>query len=258
MAQVCLITGASRGIGAAVAKQMAQQGYAVALHYNANGAKAEAVAASLPAVSASAHKTFKADLSSAAACEALIAEVIKAMGGLDVLVNNAGVSYDSDDWLAESYEAWQKAWNDTIAVNLVAPCILSTHAVKHFMAANADKACKGRIVSVSSRGAIAGDPTAPAYAASKSGLNVWHTSVAQNVAKDGIFVYTVSPGATRTEMWTDIASPEAIARIEAGIPLRRMTEPDEIAKAIAWFATEAPAAMTGCVADANGASYPRP
>jgi len=264
---VVLLTGASRGIGSAIAAALAQRHARVALVYGGSKEAAEETLAALHAPDR--HRLFQCDVADPAACEALVADVVAWAGRLDVLINNAGVSVDNDDWLGDdvSYDDWQAAWRRTMAVNYEAPCNLSYLAVRQFRkqdfsrdAPSTDGAGpreRGRIVNVSSRGAYCGDPTAPAYAASKSALNVFHNATAKQIAAEGIFVFTVAPGATETAMWTSVASPQTLQAMAANHPLGRLNQPSEIAAIAAYLSFDAPPTMTGNITDANGAIYMR-
>jgi 3-oxoacyl-[acyl-carrier protein] reductase len=253
---VALVTGASRGIGAAIAVALAGRGVRIALHYHTNQAAAEAALAHLPGTG---HRLFAADLADSAATFALWDEVAGRLGSADIVVNNAGVFLDHPP-LTTHYAAWQGAWQRTLATNLVGPANLSLLASQSMAARAAPLAPefgRGRIVNVSSRGAFRGEPEAPAYGASKAGLNALSQSLAKAVAARAVYVYCVAPGWVETEMATaHLAGPDGPA-ILAQHPLGRVNRPDEVAAAVAYCALDAPAAMTGGVIDVNGASYLR-
>ena len=245
---VALVTGASRGIGRATAQQLAARGVCVALNYHRNDAAANETLAALPG---SGHALFKADISDPAACAALVEAVRQHYGGIDVLVNNAGL-YEEHDPRKVDFTEWAKIWQQTIAANLTGPAhlaFLATQAMRH--------AGKGRIVNISSRGAFRGEPTAPAYGAAKAGLNSLGQSLARALAPDSIYVFTIAPGWVATDMANaHLAGPNA-AEILAQHPLGRVATPEEVAATVAWLALDAPATMTGCIIDLNGASYLR-
>ena len=241
-----VVTGASRGIGREIARQLAARGVRIALHYRENRRAAESTLAEL---GGDGHALFAADLADPGAAAGLMQEVGAAFGRIDVLINNAGI-YHSHPLAQTSYDAWRKVWAETIAVNLLAPANLS------FLAAQA-MTRGGRIVNISSRGAFRGEPEAPAYAASKAALNALSQSLAQAVAGRGISCYCLAPGWVETEMAAaHLAAPEG-AGIIAQHPLGRVTRPEEVAQAAVFCALDAPAAMTGCIIDVNGASYLR-
>ncbi|MFI5356746.1 MAG: SDR family NAD(P)-dependent oxidoreductase [Opitutales bacterium] len=246
-----LVTGASRGIGAAIACRLAAQGVRVALHYRQDRTSAEALRASLPGAD---HATFAADLGETDAAEALFRAVLADFGSPDILVNNAGIYEDHPIAQPDTtFALWSYLWERTLAANLVAPAHLS------FLAARAmqTRGGGGRIVNISSRGAFRGEPRAPAYGASKAGLNALGQSLARALAPEGIYVFTVAPGWVATDMARDHLSGARGEEILRDIPLGRAAEADEIARLACWLALEAPAAMTGCIVDANGASYLR-
>ncbi len=168
MSRAVLVTGGSRGIGAAVARAFAAAGDRVAVHYGSSRRSAEELAASL---AGEGHAVVQADLGDPEAVRAMVDRAADALGGLDVLVNNAGVfvQHPIDD---TSYEDWQRAWRDTLAVNLVGAANVTWCAVRH-MGRGA------RIVNVSSRGAFRGEPDQPAYGASKAGLVAFGQSLAR-------------------------------------------------------------------------------
>jgi 3-oxoacyl-[acyl-carrier protein] reductase len=247
-AAVALVTGASRGIGRVIALQLAQRGVRVAVHYRNNQ---QAAAETLAALPGGRHHSFDADLSRSSEASLLWQRVQDRMGQVDILINNAGL-YIFHPPLTTAYPAWQSAWQQTLAANLLGPADLSLLAAQS-MAARA----AGRIVNISSRGAFRGEPDAPAYAASKAGLNALSQSLAKALAPAGVYVYCIAPGWVETEMATShLEGPEGPA-ILAQHPLGRVNRPDEVANAAVYCALDAPPAMTGSIIDVNGASYLR-
>jgi NAD(P)-dependent dehydrogenase (short-subunit alcohol dehydrogenase family) len=245
---VALVTGASRGIGRATAQKLAARGIRVALNYHRNDAAANETLASLPG---SGHALFKADISDPAACVALIEDVQKQSGRIDVLVNNAGL-YEEHDPRKVGFTEWARTWQQTVASNLTGPAHLAFLAAQLMRTAG-----HGRIINISSRGAFRGEPTAPAYGAAKAGLNSFGQSLARALAPDNIYVFTIAPGWVATDMANaHLAGPNA-AEILAQHPLGRVATPEEVADTVAWLTLDAPATMTGCIIDLNGASYLR-
>lgn len=243
-----LVTGASRGIGRAIAERLAQRGCRVAVHYQKNRAAAEDVIASLPGMG---HRAFAADLASAGDVERLWVEVTAAFGRIDVVVNNAGI-YEEHPLTATSYLEWQQAWRRTLDTNLLGPANLC-----HCAANAMNLAGGGRVVNISSRGAFRGEPMAPAYGASKAGLNALSQSLAWALAAQGVYFYVVAPGWVETDMaLAHLTGPRGPALL-AQHPLGRVATPDEVAAAAVFCALDAPPAMTGSVIDVNGASYLR-
>jgi NAD(P)-dependent dehydrogenase (short-subunit alcohol dehydrogenase family) len=255
-APVALVTGASRGIGRAIAQALAGRGAFVAVHFQKNRAAAKAVLAGLPGAG---HQVFAADISTAAGCAGLIEAVMGTFGQLDVLVNNAGI-YEPHELKDLTFAGWQERWQRTIATNLDGPAHLSFLAAGQMLrqAAPVDAARgRGRIVNISSRGAFRGEPTAPAYGAAKAGLNALGQSLAKALAPEGIYVFTLAPGWVDTDMAAPHLRGPRAAEILAQHPLGRVATPAEVGAAAAWLALDAPAAMTGCIIDLNGASYLR-
>jgi len=251
-----LVTGASRGIGATIAGTLAARGVRVAVHYHANK---EAGARVHGALAGDGHALVCADLADPAATIAMWDEVAARMGPVDVVVNNAGVYLDHPP-LTSHYAAWQDAWRRTLATNLLGPanlCLLAAQAMAGRPEPVSPAFGRGRIVNVSSRGAFRGEPDAPAYGASKAGLNGLSQSLARALAPNAIYVYCIAPGWVETEMASAHLAGPAGPSIIGQHPLGRVNRADEVADAVAYCALEAPAAMTGGVIDVNGASYLR-
>lgn len=244
-----LVTGASRGIGAAIAHAFAAAGARVGVHYGANAAAARAVFAAL---AGSGHALLRAELGEPDAAEVLVATAERELGGFDILVNNAGI-YRTRGFGAYDAAGWRFDWDETIAVNLSAPAHLCFFAAQSMIA----RGVRGRIVNVSSRGAFRGEPKAPAYGASKAGLNALTQSLAVALAPYGISVTAVAPGWVATDMAQDHLAGEGGHRILADIPLGRTARPQEIAAAVLYLASDAAEYATGAILDLNGASYLR-
>ncbi len=253
---VALVTGASRGIGSIIAQQLAERGVRVALHHRSNRDAAEATLERLPGTE---HEIFAADLGNPTATTQLWSDVIERFGRVDVLINNAGI-YVLHPPLATDYASWQSGWQQTLATNLLGPANLSLLAAQSMgdRAELLDAAFgRGRIVNISSRGAFRGEPDAPAYGASKAGLNALSQSLAKALAPRAIYVYCIAPGWVQTEMASSHLNGPDGAAILAQHPLGRVNRPDEVAAAAVYCALDAPPAMTGSVIDVNGASYLR-
>jgi NAD(P)-dependent dehydrogenase (short-subunit alcohol dehydrogenase family) len=230
-----------------VAQAFAAQGDRVAIHHRDSAELAAAVLAGLPS---SGHTVVRADLSDAAAVRQMVDQAAADLGGLDVLVNNAGV-YLWHPVTDVSYEQWQQAWHQTLAVNLTGAANATWCAVQHM------KERGGRIVNVTSRGAFRGEPRHPAYGASKAGLNAFGQSMAQALAPYGISVATVAPGYVETEMAADDLNSGRGAEIRAQSPFNRVAQPPEIAAAVLYLASEQGEWASGAILDLNGASYLR-
>jgi 3-oxoacyl-[acyl-carrier protein] reductase len=247
-----LVTGGSRGIGAAIARAFAEHGDRVAVHYREAAADAAAVRDSLPGHG---HVTVQADLADADAVRAMVDAAADGLDGLDVLVNNAGI-YVDHPVLGTSYAEWQAAWRATLGVNLVGAANATWCAVRHMTAGDTDGP-GGRIVNVGSRGAYRGEPTHPAYGASKAGLHAFGQSLAVALAPHGITVASVAPGYVATDMTTEELATAAGDAIRAQSPFNRVATPEEIAAAVVYLASPEAAWSSGAVLDLNGASYLR-
>jgi 3-oxoacyl-[acyl-carrier protein] reductase len=240
-----LITGASGGIGAAIARALAERGVTLALHYGSDRQAAEATRRSLKG---DGHRIVQADLADTRSIERLWEEACAESGHIDVLVNNAGI-FPNHPPLATSYADWMSAWQRTLAVNLFGPALLSFCAARSMAERSG-----GRIVNISSRGAFRGEPRMPAYAASKAGLNALSQSLAKALAPKAVYVYVVAPGWVSTRRVSEsLREPGALA----DQPLGRVATPEEVASVVSYCALDAPASLTGAILDVNGASYLR-
>jgi NAD(P)-dependent dehydrogenase (short-subunit alcohol dehydrogenase family) len=227
-----LLTGSSRGIGAAIAAALDRPGVALVGHGTRSGLAADFTDPDAPA--------------------RLWAAALERLGHVDVLVNNAGV-FEANPIDAEDAD-WRDGWNRTMQVNLTAAAELSRLAVRHWQT----RGSGGRIVNVASRAAYRGDsPAHWHYAASKAGMVAMTKTIARGYAAEGILAFAICPGFTMTGMAEDYLSSRGGDRLLADIPLGRVAAPEEVAEAARWLALEAPASMTGAVLDVNGASYVR-
>jgi 3-oxoacyl-[acyl-carrier protein] reductase len=243
-----LVTGASRGIGRAIAEAFADQGDRVAVHHRDSAGLAAGVLAGLRGRG---HTVVQADLTDPDAVRRMVDHACDALGGLDVLVNNAGV-FTPHPVTDVSYEQWQAAWQQTLGVNLVGAANVTWCAVQHMISRGG-----GRIVNVSSRGAFRGEPGQPAYGASKAGLNAFGQSLARALAPHGIAVATVAPGYVDTDMAAEHLDGPAGEEIRAQSPFRRVAEAEEIAAAVLYLASPQAEWASGAILDLNGASYLR-
>ena len=246
--QIILVTGASRGIGRAIARQFAEKGGRVAVHFNSNAQAAAETLASLPG---SGHIVVQADLADNAAIQKMVETVITQMGGLNVLVNNAAI-YEDHTITKVDYDTWQNSWLRTIQANLLGAANATFCAAQHMMQHGG-----GRIINISSRGAFRGEPDAPAYAASKAGLNAMGQSLAKALGGHKIYITTVAPGWVETDMAAaHLAGPDGDA-IRAQSPLGRVATPDDVAYTVLFLASEGAEFLTGTIVDVNGASHLR-
>jgi len=246
MSRAVLITGASRGIGRAVARAFAASGDRIAVHHRDSAALADSLLRELPGTG---HVVVRGDVGDPVAVREFVDAAAAALGGLDVVVNNAAV-FPPHPVKDTSYEQWQAAWRHTIDVNLIGPANVTWCAVRHLGAG-------GRIVNVSSRGAFRGEPGQPAYGASKAGLNALTQSMAVALAPLGIAVTAVAPGFVETDMTNELLKPPRGDDLRAQSPFSRVARPDEIAAAVHWLASPAAEWASGTIVDLNGASYLR-
>ncbi|MER7165269.1 SDR family oxidoreductase [Micromonospora sp. NPDC000207] len=246
-----LVTGASRGVGRAVAEAFAAGGDRVAVHHRDSADLAEQLRADLPG---DGHVVVQADLADSDAVRIMVDRAADLLGGLDVLVNNAGVFGPADPphpVFDDDYDAWRQRWRQLVDTNLIGAANAAWCAAQHMR----DRG--GRIVNVSSRGAFRGEPTNPAYGASKAGLNAMGQSLAVALAPYGIAVATVAPGFVATDMTNEhLKAPRGDA-VRAQSPFNRVAQPAEIAAAVHWLASPQAEWASGTVVDLNGASYLR-
>jgi NAD(P)-dependent dehydrogenase (short-subunit alcohol dehydrogenase family) len=246
--QVVCVSGASGGIGCAIATMFAEAGARVVVHYGSNREGAERT---LAGMAGDGHILAQADVTDAGAVERLVSDVIARTRRIDVLVNNAGL-YVAHLIAKVSFEEWQQAWTRTIETNLIGAAYMSYCVAQHMI-----RQGSGRIVNVSSRGAFRGEPEGPAYGASKAGMNAMGQSLAQALAPHGVFVHTVAPGFVATQrVAARLDSPEG-ASIRTQSPLGRIATPEEVARTVLFLAAQGTEFTTGCIVDVNGASYLR-
>jgi NAD(P)-dependent dehydrogenase (short-subunit alcohol dehydrogenase family) len=241
-----LVTGGSRGIGAAIAREFAQAGDQIAIHYVSSQPVAEEVRKSLAGTG---HITAQADLRDADAIRNMVDQVAKEFGKIDVLINNAGIFIDHPIE-GTTYEEWQDAWAATIGINLIGAANASWCALQHM-----PKNRTSRIVNVGSRGAFRGEPLSPAYGASKAAMVAFGQSIAKALAPMHIGVTTLAPGFVETEMAARLLDGPEGDGIRAQSPFNRVAKPEELAKAVYFLASPDSEWASGAVLDFNGASY---
>ncbi len=242
-----LITGASRGIGAATAKACCEAGAKVVLHASAPGAAAEKVTADL---GLQADDFLFEDLSKPHAGFTLVDRALERAGRLDVVVNNAGM-YTASPLSGDKGE-WDEGWTRTMAVNVQAPADICRGAIEHFR--NRDDG--GIIVNIASRAGHRGDGVEnAAYAASKGAVLAMTKTWARGLAGENILLYAIAPGWVETRMAPKDIEDRKKAVKE--IPLGRVAKPEEVAAMIAFLASGAAPSATGATFDINGASYVR-
>ncbi|MEV0298624.1 SDR family oxidoreductase [Nocardia sp. NPDC050710] len=238
-----LVTGASRGIGRAIATAFAASGDRVAVHYSSRRAEAEQT---LAGMAGTGHVLIGGDIGSAVGAAAVVDAAIEALGTVRVLVNNAAVNLPHP--LPEtSYEDWQRIWEETVRVNLLGTANVSYGVARHMI----EHGIAGRIVNIGSRGAFRGEPDHPAYGATKAAVHALGQSLAASLAPHGIAVASVAPGFVATERVADRVTDE----VRAQSPFGRVAAPEEIASAVHYLASPGAAWTSGAVLDINGASY---
>ncbi|MEU3744177.1 MULTISPECIES: SDR family NAD(P)-dependent oxidoreductase [Streptomyces] len=244
-----LVSGASRGLGRAVARAFAANGDRVAVHF---GSREEEARSTLASLAGDGHALVGGDLADPAGAVAVVDAAAEALGGIDVLVNNAAVNIRHP--LAETpYEEWVAVWQQHVAVNLLATANLSHLAARRMIGQGGG----GRIVNIGSRGAFRGEPDHPAYGATKAAVHALGQSLAVSLAPHGIAVASVAPGFFATERVAPrVEGPEGDA-IRAQSPFGRVGSAEEIAAAVLWLASPAAEWSSGTILDLNGASHLR-
>ncbi|WP_374928731.1 SDR family NAD(P)-dependent oxidoreductase [Kytococcus sedentarius] len=259
-----LVTGSSRGVGAATARAFAERGDRVVVHCHRNETAARAVCEALPGEG---HTVLATDLADPDAVARLAADAIAHLGRVDVLVNNAALATPPDEGRGRrgdhpledtDYTDWVAIWQQTLATNLIGPAALTHQVARHMIdTPPADGVPVGRIVNIGSRGAVRGEPDIPAYGASKAGLHAFGQSMAVRLGRHGIAVTTLAPGFIETDMTADLLASEAGEGLRAQSPFGRVARPEEVAAAVVALADPGAEWASGAVVDFNGASHLR-
>ena len=241
-----LLTGGSRGIGAAAVRALHTAGDNVFFTYNSNGDAAQRLAGELG------ERAFcaQSDISDAASLPALVDACIARLGSIDVLVNNAGI-FEYNPFFGTSYQAWQQGWQRTFGVNVFGSANLTYLVLQHMRARGG-----GRVINIVSRSSHRGELSFADYGAGKAALNNLTKSIARSCAKDGIVSIAIAPGFIETEMAAEELE-ERRSEIEDEIPGRRVGTPGEVASIIAFFCSGAGDYANGATIDVNGGSYVR-
>lgn len=241
-----LVTGASKGIGKAIATKLAEAGATIGVHYNESTREAE----SLASIIGNQSRPFQADLSKSGEASKLFERVSLEMGSIEILINNAGVAIPSKMDAPE--KDWIDKWNTTMMVNLTSAAVLSKKAVEHFVKRRA----AGRIINIASRAAFRGDKEEYiAYAASKAGLISLTQSVARNFGDQGIKAFSIAPGFVRTEMAQEFIKQFGEEEVKGDIALERLTEAKDISPLVTFIASGMADHATGSTFDLNAGSY---
>ena len=243
--QAILVTGASRGIGQALAIALGQAGATVGVHFNGSRTGAEKVKDILGDRAV----LMQANLANVAACEQLFQEAIQRMGRLDTLINNAAVSLNTPE--DADTATWLADWELTMHVNLRATELLCRLAIAHYKEQKG-----GRIINIASRAAFRGDlATYMTYAASKGGMVALTRSIARAFGKQGIKAFIIAPGFIRTDMAQDFIDRYGEAYVKDDIAVDTLTEPEDLAPLITLLASGLADHATGGTFDVNGGSY---
>ncbi len=241
-----LVTGASRGIGKALATKLAEAGATIAIHYNKNVREAEELAHILGNES----KSFQADFSKPDEAAKLFDRVALEMGSVEIVVNNAGLAISTD--MKASDDDWMSSWNDTMMVNLTSAAIICKKAIQHFTSRKA----AGRIINIASRAAFRGEEAEyMPYAAAKAGLVSLTRTIARSYGKQGIKAFAVAPGFVRTDMAQDFMQKYGEGHAKDDLALERLTEPKDIAPLVTFIASGMVDHATGASFDINAGSY---
>lgn len=246
-----LVTGASKGIGAAIARRLGEAGAAVIAHYGSDRAGAEEACRAIPAANL---KLIAADFADLDQVEELWRQAVAWRGHVDVLVNNAAVMLWNGG-VEESLETWDQVWETTLQINVLAPARLLRQAVLHYKQRRA-----GTVISISSWAAQRGvtNPATIAYGASKGAIHAATKTIARAYARDGILAYTIAPGVVRTRLSEQFASTAGGEQhITNSLAMGEWVPPAEIADLVAFLATGKARQLSGATLDINGASYIR-
>ncbi|WOD38319.1 SDR family oxidoreductase [Nodosilinea sp. E11] len=241
-----LVTGASRGIGAAIAQSLHGAGAAVVLHYSQGQAEARQIAAEL---GSDRTHLVQADLSVPGAARSLWQQALDWRGSISAVVNNAATMPAAP--IEGAWEPWSSAWQETLQVNLVAMADLCREAIPHFQANGG-----GTLINLASRAAFRGDgPEFMAYAASKGGVIGLTRTIAKGFAADGVRAYAIAPGFVRTDRIEQVMAERGADYVTRDIPMGAPAEPQDIANLVAFLVAGLAPHATGATFDVNGASY---
>lgn len=245
-APVILITGGSRGVGAATARLAAARGYDVALSYVSNASAAEQVVADVRKLGRRA-LSVRADSADPAQVARMFAEIDDAFGRIDVLVNNAAMLERQSRLEDLEFARMQRIF----AVNAIGPMLCAQQAVRRMAYRHNGRG--GAVVNISSASARLGSPNEYVdYAASKGALETFTTGLAKEVAREGIRVNCIRPGHIYTEMHASGGEPGRVDRVKDSIPMGRGGQPEEVARAVLWLAGEEASFITGTFLDVTG------
>ena len=246
-----LVTGASKGIGAAIVAALGREGAHVIGHYGSDEAGARAATAGIAAERV---RLIAGDLAKPSEPARIWQDALAWRGRIDVLVNNAAMmAYEGG--IEDTDEVWERIWAETLQVNVKAPADLLRGAVRHFR-----KSGGGTIITISSWNAQRGstNPVTIAYAASKAAVMAATKTIARGYAKENILAYIVAPGVVRTRLSENFAATQGGEQVvTASLAMGEWVPPGDIAELVAFLATGRCRHLTGATLDVNGASYVR-
>lgn len=246
--KIVLVTGSSRGIGAAIAQTLAAAGAEVILHY---GNSQDAASAIAEKIGKNKCHIVRADLAEKNAAIALWQEALAWKNGIDILVNNAGIFIPAS--IEDDLDIWNNVWQETLQVNLIAVADLCREAIRYFQTRHG-----GTIINIASRAAFRGDdPEHIHYAASKGGVISLTRTIARGFAKNNILAYAVAPGFVRTEKKEATIQERGEEAFTWDIPFGKIADPEDVANVVAFLASGLAPHATGTTIDINGASYVR-
>lgn len=246
MSGVLIITGASRGIGAATAKLAGARGWAVAVNYNSNAAKADDVVAAIKRAGGKA-VAIKADVSTASGVRHLFAETDRQLGPATALFNNAGIVHAYKPVTELSEEELQDHWR----INITGQFLCAGEALKRMSTKAGGKG--GAIVNMSSRAAIIGGPGGMlAYAASKGAIDTFTKGLSIDAAPLGVRVNAIRPGLIDTEIHDDTGDKERLKKLVGFVPMGRVASPEEVGEVVLWLLSPAASYVTGTWVDIGG------
>jgi len=244
--RTALVTGASRGIGAAIARAYAARGMRVALHYGRSECEAREALASLPG---DGHLLVQADIADSEAVRRMVAEAGDAFGRLDVLVNNAGI-FEPTPFDTPNFDEWQAGWKLVLDTNLMS-AVHATWAVLPRMRAQGG----GKVINIASRSAFRAETEAPAYAVSKAGMVNLTRCLARAEAKNNVLSYCIAPGFVETAMARDSVRELGLEALTADIPLKRIATVEDVAGVAVFLASDAANYLTGVTIPVAGGSW---
>ena len=246
--RTALVTGASRGIGAAIARQYAHRGMQVAIHYNVNEEAARILLAQLPLSPAGPHRLVQADVGRPEDIKRMVEETVGAFGRLDVLVNNAGI-FEAVPFDTPEYDDWQAGWKRTLDTNLMSAVNATFCALPHMKQQGS-----GKVINIASRSAFRAETDAPAYAVSKAGMVNLTRCLARAEAPNNILSYCIAPGWVETAMAREGMATMA-GDILSQIPLGRIASVEDVAGVAVFLASDAANYLTGVTIPVTGGSW---